>query len=220
MGIVSAGLWSLERSELNPDMSFLQAASGTPLVRRAPMARIRSLMPNVTREQAIRQFLSRGPVALFRQAAYGPLRSVAELYIPFRLFRAQVSNHGQTEERLVALDAVSGTLDLFQFDHVPTDAETMFLETRNCPPALLSDPAAVALVIMKLRRLLYSRGFFRLRNFEVDATSLSAEIHVPYWLGFRGAGARAHVLVIDAVRRRLEGAKVRRLVEAWLSFPV
>jgi hypothetical protein len=201
-------------------MSFPQAASGTPLVRRAPRARIRSLKPNVTREQAIRQFLSRGPVALFRQAAYGPLRSVAELYIPFRFFRARVSNQGQTEERLVALDAVSGTLDLFQFDHLPTDAETISLETRNCPPALQSDPAEVELVILKLRRLLYSRGFFRLRNFEVDATSLSAEIHVPYWLGFRGAGARAHVLVIDAVRRRLEGAKVRRLVEAWLSFPV
>jgi hypothetical protein len=184
------------------------------------MSRIRTLKRNVTREQAIQQFLSRGPVALFRQAAYGPLRSVAELYIPFRLFRAQISNRGQTEQRLVALDAVSGTLDLFQFDHVPTDAETISLETRNCPPALLSDPAAVELVIMKLRRVLYSRGFFRMRNLELDATSLSAQIHVPYWLGFRGAGPRAHVLAIDAVRRRPEGAKVRQLVEAWLSFPV
>lgn len=182
------------------------------------MTRIRSLKPNVTREQAIQQFSSWGLVAFFRQAVHGPLRSVAELYIPFRLFRAQISNRGLTEERLVALDAVGGTLDLFQFDHVPEDAEIIELETRNCPPACLSDPAAAELVFMKLRRILYSQGFFRMRNLQIDAVPLPGEIHVPYWLGFHGAGSRAHVLVIDAVRRRLDGAKVRQLVEGWLSL--
>ena len=182
------------------------------------MTRIRSLKPNVTREQAIQQFSCWGPVAFFRKAVHGPLRSVAELYIPFRLFRAQISNRGLTEERLVALDAVGGTLDLFQFDHVPEDAEIIELETRNCPPACLSDPAAAELVFMKLRRMLYSQGFFRMRNLQIDAVPLPGEIHVPYWLGFHGAGSQAHVLVIDAVRRRLDGAKVRQLVEGWLSL--
>lgn len=182
------------------------------------MTRIRSLKPNVTREQAIQQFSSWGPTAFFRQAVHGPLRSVAELYIPFRLFRAQISNRGLTEERLVALDAVGGTLDLFQFDHVPDDAEIIELETRNCPPARLSESAAAERVSMKLRRILYSQGFFRLRNLEIDAVPLPGEIHVPYWLGFHGAGSQAHVLVIDAVRRRLDGAKVRQLVEGWLSL--
>jgi len=88
------------------------------------MPSIRSLKPNVTREEVIRQFSGRGLSATLRNLAYGRLRSVAELYIPFRLFRVQISNGGVSEEKLVAIDAVSGTLDLFQFDHTPGGTET------------------------------------------------------------------------------------------------
>jgi len=181
------------------------------------MTRIRSLKPNVTREQAIRQFTSRGPTALFRNAAFGRLRSVADLYIPFRLFRVQITNRGSTEERLVALDAVSGTLDLYQFDHPPTDAETIWLETRNHPLPALAHTVAVEQVVAKLRRVLYSRGFFKMRGLQITAVPLQDDLHIPYWVGFRGTNGRARVSVIDAVRRSLEGAKVRRLVETWLA---
>jgi hypothetical protein len=181
------------------------------------MTRIRSLNPNVTREQAIRQFSPRGPTALFRNLAFGPLRSVAELHIPFRLFRVQINNREMTEERLVALDAVIGTLDLYQFDHPPTDAETIWLETRNHPLPELPDSVAAEQVVAKLRRVLYSRGFFKMRGLQITAVPLQDDLHIPYWLGFRGTDARAHVSVIDAVRRSLEGAKVRRLVETWLA---
>jgi hypothetical protein len=181
------------------------------------MTRIRSLKPNVTRDEAIRQFSPRGPSALIRNAAFGPLRSVAELYIPFHLFRVQIVNRGITEERLVALDAVNGTLDLYQFEHLPPESETVPVETRNCPAADLPDATAVELVTAKLRRILYSRGFFRMRSLQITAVSLAVEIHIPYWLGFRGSESRARVSVIDAVRRRPEGAKVRRLVETWLT---
>jgi hypothetical protein len=180
------------------------------------MTRIRSLKPNVTREQAIQQFSPRGPTALFRSVAFGRLRSVADLYIPFRLFRAQITNRGVTEERLVALDAVRGTLDLYQFDHPPADAETLWLETRNHPMPELPDPAAIELVVAKLRRVLYSRGFFKMRGLEITPVPMADELHIPYWLGFRGSGRRARLSVIDAVRRRFEGAKLRRLVEEWL----
>ena len=71
------------------------------------MASIRTLKPNVTREQAILQFSSTGIPRLFRNVAYGRLRSVAELYIPFRLFQVQIMNRGKTEERLIALDPVA-----------------------------------------------------------------------------------------------------------------
>ena len=181
------------------------------------MTRIRSLKPNVTRDDAIRQFSPRGPSALIRNFAFGPLRSVAELYIPFHLFRVQIVNRGITEERLVALDAVSGTLDLYQFEHLPAEAETVAVETRNCPSAELPDPVAIEVVVAKLRRIFYSRGFFRMRNLQITAVPLTLEIHIPYWLGFRGSESRARVSVIDAVRRRPEGAKVRRLVETWLT---
>lgn len=181
------------------------------------MARIRSLKPNVTRDEAIRQFSPGGLSSVFRNTAFGQLRSVAELYVPFRLFRVQITNRGRTEERLVALDAVSGMLDLYQFDHLPTEAETVSVDTRNCPLPQLQNRAAIELLIAKLRRVLYSRGFFRMRDLQITAALLEGELHVPYWLGFRGSDRHVNVSVIDAVRRRLEGAKVRRLVEAWLT---
>jgi hypothetical protein len=181
------------------------------------MTSIRSLKSNVTRDQAILQFSSTGIPRMFRNAAFGPLRSVAELYVPFRLFQVQIVNRGQTEQRLIALDAISGTLDPFQFDHVPTDAETVTIKTRNCLHGHLDHALAAELLVAKLRRLLYSRGFFRMRDLQIQATPLPQELHIPYWLGFRGSDGHARVAVIDAVRRRFEGAKMRRLVEAWLT---
>ena len=181
------------------------------------MTGIRSLKPNVTREEAILQFSSSGLGSVFRNVAFGKLRSIAELYLPFRLFRVQITNRGLTEERLVALDAVAGTLDLFQFDHTPTDTETTFTETRNRATPALDDTSAAELLVAKLRRLLYSRGFFRVRDLHIAATPIDEELYIPYWLGFRGSDGRARVAVIDAVRRRFEGVKVRRLVEAWLT---
>lgn len=181
------------------------------------MTRIRTLKPNVTREEAIQQFVSSGLWKLMRDGAFGPLRSVAEFYLPYRMFRVRITNRGVTEERLVALDAVSGTLDLFQFDHQPTDSETISIETRNCARPELADQPATEFVVAKLRRVLYSRGFFRVRGLEITAVPLENELFIPYWLGFRGASENASVRVIDAVRRRFEGSKVRRIVEAWIT---
>jgi hypothetical protein len=181
------------------------------------MTRIRTLKANVTREQAVEQFVSSGLSKIFRNQAFGSLRSVAEFYVPFRIFQARIVNRGVADERLVALDAVSGTLDLFQFDRRPADSEITYLETRNCAAAELENNRAAELLIAKLRRVLYSRGFFRMRDLSITASPLDEELFIPYWLGFRGSDGHARVAVIDAVRRRLEGAKVRRLVEHWLT---
>ena len=181
------------------------------------MQSIRSLKPNVTREDVIRQFSGSGPSAALRNVLYGRLRSVAELYIPFRLFRVQITNRGVFEENLVAVDAVSGTLDLFQFDHVPNGTETITIDTRNSPSSTLTDALLTDRVLAKLRRVLYSRGFFKMRDLQLSAVPLQDELHVPYWIGFRGSDHNVRLSVIDAVRRRPEGAKVRRLVEEWLA---
>ena len=181
------------------------------------MNRIRALKANVTREQAVEQFSSSGLSRLFRNQAFGTLRSVAEFYVPFRIFRARIENRGVTNENLVALDVVTGTLDLFKFDRLPGDSETTYLETRNCAKAELENGRAAELVTAKLRRVLYSRGFFRVSNLAITATPLDEELFIPYWLGFRGSDGNARVAVIDAVRRKFEGAKVRRLVEHWLT---
>ena len=91
------------------------------------------------------------------------------------------------------------------------------LETRNCVPVLLDDALGKELVVAKVRRLLFSTGFFRIRDLRISAEPIPGEIHIPYWVGFRGHGVRARCAVLDAVRRRPEGAKVRRLLENWLT---
>jgi hypothetical protein len=181
------------------------------------MARIRSLKPNVTREEAAEQFSAAGPVGLLRQAAFGPLRSVADFYIPFRLFQVEILNGGKRDRRIFGLDAVNGSLDIYHFDQLPSPDELIYIETRNCPQTLLDDTQAKELATAKVQRMLFTTGFFRIRDLHISTEPVPGEIYVPYWVGFRGRGVRARFAVIDAVRRRLEGAKVRHLLQNWLT---
>lgn len=181
------------------------------------MSRIRSLKPNVTREEAVKQFSSGGPLDLLRGLMFGPLRSVGDVYIPFRLFQLDVTDANKHARHFLALESVNGALDLYHFDQIPSSSEVIVLETRNCPLAELDDSRAAELVVEKFRRVLFSRGFFRLRTPQISAVPLPGEIHIPYWVGFRGHGSRARLEVMDAVRRRYEGAKVRKLLKHWLA---
>jgi hypothetical protein len=180
------------------------------------MARIRSLKANVTREEATEQFSS-GMLDFLRETTFGPLRSVADFYIPFRLFQIEILNGGKRDLRVFGLDAVNGSLDLYHFEQLPGEREVTYLETRNCSEALLGEAESNTIVIAKVQRLLFSTGFFRIRNLQITAEPVAGEICVPYWVGFRGRGVRARMAVIDAVRRRPEGAKVRHLLRAWLT---
>jgi hypothetical protein len=181
------------------------------------VARIRSLRPNVSRDEAIDQFSSGGPVELLRQVAFGPVRSVAEFFIPFRLFQVEIRNSGKRDRRVLGLDVVTGSLDLYHFEQLPGPGEVVVVETRNCPLGLLDDGRALELVIAKVRRVLFTTGFFRMRNLEISAQPVPGEICIPYWVGFRGRGTQARFVVLDAVRRRIEGAKVRTLLKTWLT---
>ena len=180
------------------------------------MARIRSLRAYVTREEAAEQFSS-GIFAFLRETTFGPLRSVADFYIPFRLFQVEIRNGGKRDLRIFGLDAVNGSLDLYHFEQLPAEREVTYLETRNCSDALLGDTEAGRIIIAKVQRLLFSTGFFRVRNLQITAEPVAGEIYVPYWVGFRGRGMRARLAVIDAVRRKPEGAKVRQLLQTWLT---
>jgi hypothetical protein len=180
------------------------------------MARIRSLKPNVTREEATEQFSS-GMLDFLRETTFGPLRSVADFYIPFRIFQVEIHNGGKRDRRIFGLDAVNGSLDLYHFEQLPDERELTYLETRNCSDALLGETEANKIIQAKVQRLLFSTGFFRVRNLQIIAELVAGEIYVPYWVGFRGRGMRARLAVIDAVRRRPEGAKVRQLLQTWLT---
>jgi hypothetical protein len=179
------------------------------------MARIRSLKANVTREEAMQQFSS-GVFDFLRDTTFGPLRSVADFYIPFRLFQIEILNGGKRDQRIFGLDAVNGSLDLYHFEQLPGERELTYLETRNCSEVLLGEEGN-QIVIAKVQRLLFSTGFFRMRNLRITAEPIAGEIYVPYWVGFRGRGLRARLAVIDAVRRKPEGARVRQLLRTWLT---
>jgi hypothetical protein len=180
------------------------------------MARVRSLRPNVTREAAVEEF-SRGVSSSFHTTFFGPLRSVADFYIPFRLFQVEILNRGNRDQRIFGLDAVIGALELYHFEQLPGERDVVYCESRNCAQAMLDEHRARELLLMKVRRLVFSAGFFRIRNLRINAEPLVGGIHIPYWVGFRGRGVHAHTQVMDAVRRRVEGAKVRHLLKAWLT---
>ncbi len=156
---------------------------------------IRSLRPNVTREEAIQTFTASGPASLFWKLRSGPLQRIADAYIPFRVYRVRFPMSGAQRTHLFALDAVDGSLDLFEFAVPPGDAETVSMSTRNHPAAALSEA----------------------RSEELETEQLPGEIHLPYWLGFYGTRENLRCRVLDAVRRRIEGAKASALFEQWLA---
>jgi hypothetical protein len=145
------------------------------------------------------------------------LKSVADFYIPFRLFQVEILNGDKRDQRVFGLDAVNGSLDLYHFEQLPEEREVVYLETRNCSEPLLDEAEANKIVISKVQRLLFSTGFFRVRNLKISAEPVAGEIYIPYWVGFRGRGIRARFVVMDAVRRKMEGSKVRQLLQAWLT---
>src|SRR5215475_10466626 len=182
------------------------------------MTGIRVLRPNVTREEALRQF-SGGLSGSLRGLWSGPLRSVADFYIPFRVFEVEINNAGKKDRRILGLDAVTGSLDPYFFENLPSRAEIEELETRNRVTANLDPVQARQIVTTKIQRLLFTRGFFRIRNLNISINPAPQEIHIPYWVGFRGRGTDASFEVIDAVRRQPEGARVRRMLQDWLLTP-
>jgi len=180
------------------------------------MPSIRSLRPNVSREEAVQQ-LSAGALGFLRDRAFGPLRSVADFYIPFQLFRVTITNGGKQHEQILGIDRVNGSLDPYRFDQLPAASDIVCVATRNTPTASLDPELAKGLVVTKVQRVLFTTGFFRMRGLHISAEPLPGEICVPYWVGFRGKGGPARFSVLDAVRRQVEGSRVKFLLQNWLT---
>ncbi len=162
----------------------------------------RSLKPNVTRNEAVETFRGRGPGAFLTRLRNGALRCVADVYVPFRLYRVEIANGATAQRHWFALDAVNGILDLYEFARVP---------------AALGEARGHELLREKVLRAVFQQGFFHARAPKIEPVLEPVELHVPYWLGFYGAGPSVRCDVLDAVRRRLEGAKARAFFEAWLT---
>lgn len=181
---------------------------------------ILSLKPNVSESDALRRFSAFGFGRLYWTVRIGPLQRIAALYVPFWLYRASYSMNRSKVARWFALDAVEGTLDLFEFRGIPTDEQLRETETRNALPAHLDPLVAEERLREKVLRLIFQQGFFKLRDVNLQVSREPVDFHVPYWLAFHGSGADGSLVrcrVLDAVRRKLEGAKASAFFEHWLA---
>jgi hypothetical protein len=177
---------------------------------------IQTLKPNVSQDEALRKFASAGLGALYRRFRIGPLRRIAGVYVPFSLYRVRYQLGRTPCTRFFAMDAVDGSLDLFEFPCVPANAQLVQLETRNVLRPALSGKRVEELLAGKVQRVVFQQGFFKLREFKLDCTRESMDLHLPYWLAFYGEDT-ARCRVMDAVRRRIEGAKASAFFEEWLA---
>jgi hypothetical protein len=175
---------------------------------------IRALKPNVTQEEAVRAFSSAGVSALYWRMRSGPLRRIADAYVPYFLFRVKYAG---APARLFAIDAVDGSLDLFEFPRIPVERELLALEARNRLKATLTEERAAELLRDKVLRVIFQQGFFKIRDARIEITPVRCELHLPYWLGFHERGGAVRCRVMDAVRRRMEGAKACAFFEQWLA---
>ncbi len=178
---------------------------------------IRTLKPNVTQEEAVRTFRSGVFSAAYWRIRSGPLQRIADAYVPFWVYRVRYEIGRARKTRFFALDAVHGALDLFEFPRVPADNELVTIETRNQLMPRLQPDAAEELLRMKVLRVLFQQGFFKLRALKVEIERIPVELHLPYWLAFYGSNGTAKCRVMDAVRRRIEGAKASSFFEEWLA---
>jgi hypothetical protein len=178
---------------------------------------IRTLKPNVTQEEAIRGFRSGVFSGVYWRIRSGPLQRIADAYVPFWVYKVRYEIGRARKTRFFALDAVHGALDLFEFPRVPSDDELVTIETRNRLVPRLQQDAAEELLKTKVLRVLFQQGFFKLRALKIEIERVPLELHLPYWLAFYGSDQSAKCRVMDAVRRRIEGAKASSFFEEWLA---
>lgn len=177
---------------------------------------IRALKPNVTQEEALRAFSATGFSALYWRVRGGPLRRIADAYVPYSLYRVNYKMGRTAHSSLFALDAVNGSLDLFVFPRVPADNQLVNIQTRNRLMPSLERQRSETLLREKVLRAIFQQGFFKLRELKLEIVPEPTELHIPYWLGFYG-NRIVRCRVMDAVRRRIEGAKASHFFEQWLG---
>ncbi len=177
---------------------------------------IHTLRSNVSQAEALRRFSTFGLGSIYRRLRTGPIQRIAEVYAPFHLYRVQYDLGREHQSRLFAIDAVNGSLDLFEFPSIPAHVDLQKIETRNSLPISLSEEQAQELLREKVLRVIFQQGFFKLREANLTCRRESLALHFPYWLAFYGDKS-VRCRVLDATRRRIEGAKASALFETWLA---
>ncbi|HEY8716095.1 MAG TPA: hypothetical protein VIM00_12015 [Candidatus Acidoferrum sp.] len=180
-------------------------------------APILALRPNVTQSDAVRAFSKPGISSMLWRVKAGSLQRIADAYVPYQFYEVNYTMARAPHTRLFAMDAVDGSLDLFEFPKIPGRENLLELTTRNCVEPCLSPSASEEMLREKVLRIIFQQGFFKMRETTLKFTSLPELVHLPYWLGFYSSGELVRCRVMDAVRRRIEGAKASAFFEQWLA---
>jgi hypothetical protein len=176
-----------------------------------------ALRPNVTQEDAVREFSNRGISSMYWRMTAGRLQRIAEAYVPYQFYEVSYVMARAPQTRLFAMDAVDGSLDLFEFPQLPSRQQLVTMDTRNRVEPSLSANAADELLREKALRVVFRQGFFKVREASLNFCRKPDIVHLPYWLGFYSSGEIVRCRVMDAVRRRIEGAKASAFFEQWLA---
>jgi hypothetical protein len=207
-------------TNLNTAQGFVGAGFTPPQLARAstrrPLSSIQTLKPKVSETVAMQKFSTFGPGSLIRTLRLGPLQRIAEVFVPFLLHRVDYDLGREHQSRFFAIDAVEGSLDLFEFPAPPLQDELVQVDTRNALPVDLNDDTARELLREKVLRVIFQQGFFKLRDANLLIERIPLNLHLPYWLAFHGKET-ARCRVLDATRGKIEGAKACALFETWLS---
>jgi hypothetical protein len=170
---------------------------------------ITSIKSNISRDEAVAKFCGG-----FNERRHGRLRIVSDFYIPYRFFRMNQTG------AFLATDAVTGKLDLIQFDRLPQEEGRMIVDTAMVAEGRIKEEEAYRLVRESMTRSIFMKGFFKLRRVNVEI-ELAASLHIPYWIGVYERNDHAHLEIINGLqvglRGRFEGAKMREIVAEWFQ---
>ncbi|HVR71240.1 MAG TPA: hypothetical protein VMT87_10390 [Vicinamibacteria bacterium] len=169
------------------------------------------------REEALVRLRGRGLGGWYRGWRHGPLCEVRPVQVPYRLFEVRVSNAGRLGRQWLAIDAVAGALDLYAFPEPPGADQWAPDPAAGVLPEGVPGERLRAEVMERVRRQVYSAGFFRLRGLRIEVDDLGRVLYLPYWAGLHRKGGRTRVEVLGGLRRGREGAKVRDLIAPWLA---
>jgi hypothetical protein len=176
-----------------------------------------ALRPNVTQDDAVREFSGRGLSSMYWRMTAGHLQRIAEAYVPYQFYEVSYVMARAPQTRLFAMDVVDGSLDLFEFPQLPSRRQLMTTDTRNRVEPSLSPGAADELLREKALPVVFQQGFFKVSEASLNFCRKPDIVYLPYWLGFYAHRDIVRCRVMDAVRRRIEGAKASAFFEQWLA---
>ncbi|HZF39590.1 MAG TPA: hypothetical protein VE715_12250 [Blastocatellia bacterium] len=170
-----------------------------------------SIKSNISRERAVAKFCER-----FNELRYGRLRIVADFYIPYRFFQMSRRDGRSSTSAFLAADAVTGKLDMIQFNRLPEKGRRMTVDTAMVAEERVNEEEAYRLIRESMTRSIFMKGFFKLSRVNVEI-ELATSLHIPYWIGVYERDGRARIEIVNALQGRLEGAKLREVVAEWFQ---